>query len=39
MSEQGIELDPTAELTRQTVAMMLYDVSKLANSLPNSEVY
>jgi hypothetical protein len=39
MSEQGIELDPTAELTRQTVAMMLYDVSKLAASLPNSEVY
>lgn len=39
MSEQGIELDPTAELTRQTVAMMLYDVSKLATSLPNSEVY
>ena len=39
MSDQGIDLEPTAELTRQQVALMLYDISKLATSLPNSEVY
>ena len=39
MSEQGIELDPTAELTRETVSIVLYQISQLSKSLPNSEVY
>ena len=39
MSEQGIELDPLAELTRETASIMLYQISKLSSSLPNGEVY
>ena len=39
MSEQGIELDPLAELTRESASIMLYQISKLSASLPNSEVY
>lgn len=39
MSEQGIELDPLAELTRESASIMLYQISKLSTSLPDSEVY
>ena len=39
MSEQGIQLDPTAELTRQTASVVLYQVSQLSNSIPNSALY
>jgi len=39
MSEQGISLEPTAELTRENVSVMLYQVSQLSQSIPNSEVY
>ena len=39
MSEIGIELDPTAELTREHAAGLLYQVSQLSRSVPNSEVY
>ncbi len=39
MSEIGIEVDPTAELTRETVAGLLYQVSRLHRTVPHSEVY
>lgn len=39
MSEVGIEVDPTAELTRETVAGLLYQVSQLHRTIPRSEVY
>lgn len=39
MSEQGIALDPLAELTRETASIMLYQISKLSASLPKGEVY
>ena len=39
MSEQGIQLDPTAELTREAASMVLYQVSQLSRTVPNSEVY
>lgn len=39
VSEIGIEVEPTAELTRQTVAGLLYQVSQLRGSFPDREVY
>jgi VCBS repeat-containing protein len=39
MGEQGIQLDPLAELTREDAATVLYQVSQLSRSVPNSEVY
>ena len=39
MNEIGIELDPMAELTREHAAGLLYQVSQLSRSIPNSEVY
>jgi hypothetical protein len=39
ISEIGIEVDPTAELTRETVAGLLYQVSRLHRTLPGSQVY
>lgn len=39
MSEIGIEVDPTAELTRETVAGLLYQVVQMSRTVPNSELY
>lgn len=39
MSEVGIEVDPTAELTRRMAAGLLYQVSKMSASFPGREVY
>ena len=39
MAEKGIAVEPLAELTREAAAEMLYQVSRLANDLPDSEVY
>ena len=39
MSEQGISLEPTAELTRENVSVVLYQISQLSKTVPNSEVY
>ena len=39
MNEIGIVVDPTAELTRETVAGLLYQVVQMSRSIPNSEVY
>ena len=39
MGEIGIEVDPTAELTRETVAGLLYQVTQLCKSIPDSQVY
>lgn len=39
MSKIGIEIEPTAELTRETVASLLYQVVQMSRSIPNSEVY
>ena len=39
MSEQGISLEPTAELTRENVSVVLYQISQLPKTVPNSEVY
>ena len=39
MSEQGISLEPTAELTRENVSVVLYQISQLSKTVPNSEIY
>ena len=39
MSEIGIEVDPTAQLTRETVAGLLYQVSQMSKTFPDSQVY
>ena len=39
MGEIGIEVEPGAELTRETAAGLLYQVSQLSRTVPNSEVY
>lgn len=39
MSDIGIEVDPTAQLTRETVAGILYQVAQMSKSFPDSQVY
>ena len=39
VSEIGIEVDPTAELTREMVAGLLYQVTQIYQSFPDREVY
>lgn len=39
MQEIGIEVDADAELTRAAAAELLYQVARMAGSVPNSEVY
>ena len=39
MSEIGIEVNATAELTRQMAAGLLYQVVRMSESLPNREIY
>lgn len=39
VAEKGITLDPLAELTREATAQLLYQVSQLSDTVPDSEVY
>ena len=39
VGEIGIQVDPTGQLTRQTVAELLYQVSQISKTIPNREVY